>query len=168
MELIGQSIGFLAIVASVLIYQQTNRNRLLICKAVSDVLWILHFFLLGAYTGAVVTCIALGREVLFFKSSPQDKKGKWILFAFMGISTLSTILTWKSIFSILALFGSLISIVSFWVGNPKLSRILAFPVSVCMLIYGVSNGSVAALINEVLVLTSSVIGVVRYDLKLKK
>jgi len=165
MKFVGEMIGAVAIVVSALIYQQKSRNNLIMFKAASDALWIAHYLCLGAFTGAAVTGVALVREVVFFKSRPEDKKGKWTLFIFMGISILCTFLTWKSVFSILALLGSLISIISFWMGKPKLSRILAFPVAVCMLIYGVSNGSIMVLVNEILVLISSAIGVVRYDRK---
>jgi hypothetical protein len=65
------------------------------------------------------------------------------------------------------MLGSMLSIVSFWIGEPKVSRIMAFPISGCMLIYGVSNGSVAVLINEVLVMVSSAIGIMKHDRKKK-
>ena len=165
MRWIGEIIGAIAIVVSMLIYQQKSRAGLLVCKLISDVLWITHYILLGGFTGAAVTGVALVRGLVFFKSNPKDKNGKWILLSFMGISILCTILTWKSVFSIFALLGSAISIISFWIGNPRLSRRLAFPVAVSMLIYGASNGSVTVIVNETLVMLSSVLGIVRYDIK---
>lgn len=167
MMLVGKIVGYVAIVASMLIYQQKTRNNLLICKAVTDVLWIIHYFLLGGYTGAIVTCVALVREVVFFRSDRRDKNSKRILVIFLCISVLCTALTWGGIFSIFAILGSMLSIVSFWVGEPKVSRIMAFPISGCMLIYGVSNGSMAVLINEVLVMASSLIGILKHDRKKK-
>ena len=83
------------------------------------------------------------------------------------ISVVCSVLTWGSVYSVFAMLGSLMSIVSFWVGEPKVSRIMAFPISICMLIYGVSNGSVAVLINEVLVMVSSAIGIMKHDRKKK-
>ena len=167
MMLVGKIVGYIAIVASMLIYQQKTRKNLLICKAVTDVLWIIHYFLLGGYTGAIVTCVALVREVVFFRSDRHNKNSKRILVIFLCISVLCTALTWGGIFSIFAILGSMLSIVSFWVGEPKVSRIMAFPISGCMLIYGVSNGSMAVLINEVLVMVSSLIGILKHDRKKK-
>lgn len=161
--LAGKIVGYIAIVASMLIYQQKTRKNLLISKAVTDALWIIHYFLLGAYTGAVVTCVALVREVVFFRSDWRDKNSKPILVLFLCISVVCSVLTWGGIFSIFAMLGSMLSIVSFWLGEPKVSRIMAFPISCCMLIYGVANGSMAVLINEVLVMVSSVIGILKHD-----
>lgn len=159
--IIGKCIGYVAIVSSIIIYQQRSRSGLLIWKAISDVLWIAHYLLIGGYTGAAVTCVALVREIVFFKSDRKSKAGKIALVCFLCVSVASSILTWGSIFSIFAMFGSLISIVSFWIGEPKLSRILSFPISACMLTYGVSNGSVAVIINEIFVMTSSTVALIR-------
>lgn len=167
MMLVGEIVGYIAIVASVLIYQQKTRKNLLISKAVTDVLWIIHYFLMGGYTGAAVTCVALVREVVFFRSDWRNKNSKLILVVFLCISAVCTALTWDGVFSIFAMLCSMLSIVSFWIGEPKVSRIMAFPISGCMLIYGVANGSVAVLINEVLVMISSVIGILQHDRKKK-
>ena len=148
-----------------LIYQQKTRKNLLICKAMTDVLWIIHYFLLGGYTGALVTCEALVREVVFFRTDLRSKNGKPILVCFLCVSAVCAALTWGNIFSVFAMLGSMLSIVSFWLGEPKVSRIMAFPISGCMLIYGVANGSVAVLINEVLVMLSSVVGILKHDRK---
>lgn len=165
MQTAATVIGFIAIVASVMIYQQKTRPRLLAAKAISDVFWILHYLLLGAYTGAAVTCVALVRTIVFFKNDSRDTKSKIILGCFLAISIASGILTWKNGYSIFAMLCSLIAIVNFWIGDPRLSRILMFPGSACMLVYGVANGSVAALINEVLVMLSSLLGILRHDRK---
>lgn len=167
MERIGKVVGYLAIAASVIIYQQRTRPRLLICKAISDALWITHYLLLGAYTGAAVTGVALVRELLFFKTDRKSKLGKLALMCFLCISIGCSVLTWSTWFSVFALLGSLMSIVSFWVGEPKLSRRLVYPISACMLTYGVSNGSVAVLINEILVMLSSTYQILKYDRKVK-
>ena len=167
MMLVGEIAGYIAIVASVLIYHQKTRKNLLISKAVTDVLWIIHYFLMGGYTGAAVTCVALVREVVFFRSDWRNKNSKLILVVSLCISAVCTALTWDGVFSIFAMLCSMLSIVSFWIGEPKVSRIMAFPISGCMLIYGVANGSVAVLINEVLVMISSVIGILQHDRKKK-
>lgn len=164
-ELIGKVAGYLAIVTSVIIYQQKTRPRLLICKAIADALWITHYLLLGAYTGAAVTGVALVREILFFKTDRKSKLGKLALVCFLCISIGCSALTWSTWFSVFAMLGSLLSIVSFWIGEPKISRRLSYPISACMLTYGVSNGSVAVLINEILVMSSSTYHILKYDRK---
>lgn len=163
MELAGTIIGYIAVAVNFLIYQQKTKRGLLTCKACADVLWITHYCLIGGYTGAAVNGVALIREVFFFNNDKNSKTGKIALMCFLCASVICSILTWKSVFSLFAMAGSLISVISFWIGSPKVSRILSFPVSACMLIYGVSNHSLAVLINEILVMVSSVIGILHHD-----
>ena len=161
MEILGKCLGYAGVIASGIIYQQKNRSSLLIWKGISDLLWIGHYLLIGGYTGAAVTTVALVREIIFFKSKRQSKSGIIALVCFLVLSIVISVLTWGNIFSIFAMIGSLTSIVSFWIGDPKISRILSFPISFCMLAYGLANGSLAALLNEVLVLSSSAIALLR-------
>lgn len=161
MKLAATIIGYVAICVSIMIYQQKNRRKLLIWKASADAVWIIHYLLLGAYTGAAITGITLARGLVFLRCERRSKLGKIFLVCFLCISITSSILTWGGIFSIFALMASLMAIISFWIGEPKLSRIMAFPISTSMLIYGVSAGSVAALINETLAMVSAAIGIVR-------
>ena len=161
MKLAATIIGYVAICVSVMIYQQKNRTRLLIFKASSDAIWIIHYLLLGAYTGAAITGIALARGLVFLRCERRSKLGKILLVCFLCISITSSILTWGSFYSLFALLASQMAIISFWIGEPRLSRIMAFPISTSMLIYGVSAGSVAALINESLAMVSAAVGIIK-------
>lgn len=165
MELIGKIIGYIAVGVSIIIYQQKTKKGLLICKAVADALWIIHYLCLGGYSGAAITGVALLRELLFIRSKIEDTKGKIVLVCFLGASIGCSILTWSSIFSLFALLGSMMSVISFWIGKPKISRWMAFPISACMLTYGLSIGSVAVVINEILTISSSIIGILVIDRK---
>ena len=68
-------------------------------------------------------------------------------------------------FCVFTCLASILSIISFYIGITKTSRILAYPISSCMLTYDIANISVAGIINEILTLTSSIIGYLRHDKK---
>ena len=163
MELAGKIIGYCAIVVSLLIYQQKSKKGLLFWKVGSDVLWISHYLIIGGYTGAAVSAVALIRSLLFFKRDSSDPKGKVVLLCFLGAAVICTILTWANAFSLLAMAGSMMSVFSFWLGKPKVTRILAFPIALCMLTYGFINGSTAVVVNETLIILSSILGIIRLD-----
>ena len=166
MEWIGRIIGYAAVVCSVLIYQQRSGKGLLKYKASADVLWIIHYLFIGGYTGAAVTGVALVRELVFYKGNRQGRKGWLVLVAFLCAGIVCAIVTWQNVFSLFAMAGSLLSVFSFWLGKPKVSRLLVFPISGCMLTYGIANGSDAILVNEILVILSSILGMVRLDRKM--
>ena len=165
MDWLAELFGGIAIVLSVLIYQQKTQVRLLGYKAAADVLWILHYAMIGGYTRAAVTGVALIRETVFFCSNGQGKRSKPVLACFLCAGAICTVLTWTGWFSLFALAGSMLSVVSFWLGEPRTSRKLSIPISVCLCTYGLSNGSRAVLINELLMIGSSVLGYLRLDRK---
>ena len=84
---------------------------------------------------------------------------------FIIISIICTVLTWKNLFCIFTCVASILSVISFYIGIPKVSRILSFPISGCMLTYDIANFSIAGIINEIMSLTSSFIGYIRHDRK---
>ena len=63
---IGQAIGVLAMLESFFIFQVADRRKMVLLKLVDDVLWIVHFILIGGYTGALTTTVALFREIVFY------------------------------------------------------------------------------------------------------
>ena len=63
----------------------------------------------------------------------------------------------------LTLTASVIGVTSFWIGKPKISRILSFPIAVCLLIYDISTFAVAGVIIECMSMTSSTVGIIRHD-----
>lgn len=157
--------GFAGVLSTVFIYQQKNRYGLLVAKLISDIIWFLYYFLQGAYAGAAVAVIGIIRELIFInKDKKWAKHPIWLVF-FIILAIGSAALTWKTWFSILPMIASITSIISFWIGNPKVSRILSFPISACMLTYDVTLIPIAyfGVANEILAISSSIIGLVRYD-----
>lgn len=160
--------GIGGLLANFLIYQQTSRKRLLQVKRVADCLWTVHYGMLAAWSGAAICAIGILRESVFLNENKKWAKGKRWLIVFLILSALSAMMTWKNIFSILPSLASLLSIFSFWRGNPTVTRIMAFPISACFMTYNVICGSYVGILNEVIVLSSAVIGIIRALSKFKK
>ena len=167
MKLISDILGVLGILITVAVYQQKRRESLLFSKLILDLVWFLHYCFIGAFSGAAVAAIAAFREFIYVKRDRNNPKGIIWLPAFIAVAIVSTVLTWNGIFSLFTCFASCIAVVSFFIGNPKLSRILAFPVSACMLTYDLACGSIAGVINESLAMVSSAVGILRYDIRKK-
>lgn len=70
----------------------------------------------------------------------------------------------SNIFGMLGICSA-VSVISFWIGNPRLSRILSYPISACMLTYDVACGAVFGIVNELFTVISSIIGAIRLDRK---
>ena len=155
--------GIMGIGSTVVIYQQKTRKGLMLSKLVSDVIWFLYYFSMTAYSGAAVAVIGLMRELVFInKEKKWAKHPLWLVF-FLVLSVICGYITWKNVFSLLPCIASVVSVISFWVGNPRLSRILTYPISACMLTYDIACSAILGIVNELLTVTSSIIGAIRLD-----
>ena len=135
-------VGALGIAANVIIYQQKSGKKLVFWKLISDVLWALQYIMLGAYSGAAIAVIGIFREIVFYNNDKKWARSRlWLLF-FICVSVLSGILTFKSVFSLLPMVASVLSILGFWRKSPSLSRVLAFPISasiICVTVWSASR-----------------------------
>lgn len=163
--MIANIFGALGIASTFLIYQQKTRTGLILSKLLSDVIWFLHYFLLSAYSGAAIAVIGIVRELIFVNKEKKWAKHPFWLYFFLVLSFGCAYFTWKNVFSILPCIASAVSVISFWIGKPKLSRLLSYPISACMLSYDIAVGSVMGIINEIFTIGSSVIGYLRLDKK---
>ena len=146
--------GIGGIVANILIFQQKNRKNLLRTKLLADISWTIHYIFLSAWSGAAVCGIGIIRESVFLQKPRKWANSPLWLILFFLCSLVSAVLTWKSPFSILPAVASMLSILSFWIGNPKLSRWLQIPISLSFFTYNVTVFSVTGIINELLTMIS--------------
>jgi hypothetical protein len=166
--LIANCVGIFGILACIMIFQQTERKQLLIWKLIADCIWTVQYLILGAYSGAGVTLIAVARSIIFLRIDPNKKKGVGWLVGFLSVSVIVAALTWKSWWNIFSLTGSVLGITSYWIGKPRVSRILSFPISTAMLIYDFSTMAYMGMLNETMSMVSSVIGIFRHDVPARR
>ena len=163
-----QVIGYIGILMNLIIYQQKTRVGILSCKLISDVVWAVHYLALGAMAGFAIAAIGIVREIVFIKVDKKSRLGRTFLVVFIIAALVAAALTWRDFSSILPSVASVTSVVGFFLSIPSLSRILSFPISLCMGIYSFTNGSTAGVINEILTVLSSIIGILRLDIGKKK
>jgi len=152
--MIATILGIVGVGVNVLIFWQKNRRKMLLCKMTADFVWFMHYCLLGAFSGAAICGIGVFRQTVFLNNHKKWAKSKmWIGF-FVIVNLISAFLTWKNMYSILPAVASVLGILSFWIGEPKLTRILQVPISVAFLIYNGVSGSTAGVFNEIITFTS--------------
>lgn len=161
-EIVSIVCGGLGIIVNALIFQQTSRDNILKFKFASDVLWGLQYLFKGAYSGLAIACIGMIREIIFMNYKHRWARSKLWLVLFIGLSLVSPIMTWAGWISLLPMTASVISVIAFWISRPLLTKLFGFPISVCQLTYGIAFQMPMSIINEILSLVSSSIGLIRY------
>ena len=83
LNIAAQIIGFCGTYMLITLYQQNDHRKLLIKKLFADILWFIHYILLGAWAGSIPNFVGILRESLFIANI--NKLG--FSYTFMGFCT---------------------------------------------------------------------------------
>jgi uncharacterized membrane protein YsdA (DUF1294 family) len=161
-EILSLVFGSFGVILNALIFQQKTRNGILGFKLASDFMWALQYLFKGAFSGLAVACIGIIRETVFLNHKKRWAQSKLWLVLFIVLSLVSPIITWKGFSSLLPMTASIISVIGFWLSRPLLTKVLAYPICACQLSYGIIFEIPMSIINEIITLISTTIGLIRY------
>lgn len=163
-ELIAQIFGAIGIIVFLLCFQFKEMKTARKIKMAVDVIWAIHYFLLGGYPAFAINAICFFREIVFINSDKKFFSGKIWLYVFIFFNLTSAMLTWKSPLSLLPAITACIATYSFWQKNIKKARVLALTNNALMFTYDVTmeNISYMGLVGETLAFCSVVIAIIRH------
>lgn len=157
-----QSIGVVAVTISLFIFQLNQREAMLRLGIVAGVLYALHFFLLGAPTGAAMNLVGSARSFAFYKIK-SGRGSLWVLVAFTFIALAGAVLTWQGPVSLLPMLGTMTGSFALWHKKPKFIRRWALFAPPLWFTYNAISGSYPGMLIEVVMLCSIILGEYRYD-----
>ena len=164
MSTVAQIVGLVGIVCSLLSFQQKERNRVMLFQMTASALFCIQLFMVGAITGGCVDSISFVRTAIFSQNDKKWASSPIWLGVFVVAMIVTGIFTWEDAWSILPIIGSVLSTIALWMKKSSHIRIISLFVGPCWLIYNLIHGAYTGALNEVLAMTSIVIGIVRYDL----
>ncbi len=102
--LIIQLIGFLAWLLLAISYYKKDTDRILSVQLIANILFCLHYFLLGAYSGLLICVYEVLRDYLYYKTD----KDNYIFMGSLIIYVISSILTFTTVLDLFPYLASLI------------------------------------------------------------
>ena len=168
MNLVAQAVGVVGIVFSLLSFQQKERKNILLLQMAASLMFSTQLFMVGAITGGCLDLISFIRTLVFFNNNKKWAASNGWLYFFVAFMIFTGILTWQDGWSILPIVGAILSTTAFWMKKEKHIRIIALFVGPCWILYNVVTGAYTGALNELLAMTSIVIGLFRHDWKAPK
>lgn len=166
MNILAQILGIGAMVSLFMIYQQKTRKGILISKLSADAFWVAHYLCLGGYAGLIPNAVGIFRELIFMHRKNKKWAGLIIWpIIFVIINWVLGFRTFNSWFNILPIAGSTCVTIALWIDNPRLTKAICLPVSVCFMIYDFFIGSYIGIVNEAIGITSIIIFFVKEFIK---
>jgi len=163
MDVIIQVIGFLGMAANFLSFQFKKHKHILLFRTINESLFILQYFLLGAFSGAFLNIVGCVRNVIFTRQVARDKSTRLTTVVFSVLFAAFGLLTFDGFKSIMLIFAKVLSTVAYGNKNTTVIRAVSFLTHVSYLFYNISVFSLAGALSDVILLISLAIAIVRFD-----
>lgn len=162
MNVLAQVIAIIALTMTFISYQQKNKKKFLFFQILASLSYSLQYFVLGALSGAITDLISLGKNVIFYKDEEKGKITKFNVFITIEIIVIICgIITYQNVFSLLPIFITIINTYGNWQKNLKVSYMIGFLNSILWIIYNVAVGAYVLIINCIIELIGSIIGIIK-------
>ncbi len=157
-----QVIGFLAFIISLIAYQQKRKKDVLLCMVLSNIINLIHYFLLGAYSGCITKLVAIARDsFIVIKDKNKKLSSGLFLIIFILIYIALSIYTYTNVLSLFPLIAAIIYIIPTWYGDSKIIKITALFCYFLWLIYNIYVISIAGIIANIISMISIIISLRR-------
>ena len=164
-NLVAQGVGMFALVFAVLSFQNNKRNLILLFLGTAQVIFILHFALLGVWTAAAMNIVGSTRTFFFiFKGRKKWMDGNFVMYVFICLFLIAGALSWQNWLSILPVAAMIVETIGLWQKNTRRIRFIVFIPHPVWLVYNFIHGSYPGVLTEVFIVTSLIIGIIRFDI----
>ncbi len=164
MQIIAQLIGFMGTITYFLVFQMKKRKSILGLNILAGAIFVLHFFLIGAYTGAAMNIVCSLRCVIYYYDDKKWARSKVWLGVFILASIVLGVYTWSDAYSVLPLISMILTSISFWLKRERNIRLLTLPSPPCWMLYNIHNGSISGFLTDTVIFISLLISLFRYDI----
>ena len=158
-------VGLFAVLLFLLSYQQKKRRNIIAFNALSRVLYIIQYIMLGAFSGAVLDVLGTVSSVAAQKKNSAFIK-RHLKLTVIFINVLIVIIglwLYEHVFSILPILGVLFHTGAFWLEDEKAVRCMSLLGSPFWLIYNFATHAYGSVVGDILSIISIIIAMVRYD-----
>ncbi len=163
-NMVIQAIGYVGMACNIASFQIKKNKFLFLVQTIGASLFLIHYVLLGQFTGAVMNLMGVARGAVFVQGKKLRKP--WILAILLVLTTVATIFTWNGPISLLPFFGIFTSTIAMYLNDGKIIRLVQLCVSSpCWLIYNIIVGSQSGALCEIFIITSTVISLIRFGMK---
>lgn len=161
-QIIGQGFGIVAIILGFLTYQMKSKKGLLIIQLLTCMVFVVHYFLIGAIPACALNFVATLRNFVYYHKDKKIFSSKYYPYIFALIMAFMGVLSWQNIYSLLVIAGLVINTICVSFKDPQFVRKSILVSSPLVLVYDVIAFSIGGIVYESVVIVSSIIGIIRY------
>lgn len=157
---VAQIIGFIAFAFSLIAYHRKDKKTILSNMVISNMLNLIHYLLLGAFSGCITKLLAIFRDYFIILKEKYNKFSNIVyLLLFIILYIIATIFTYNGILSMLPLVAAIIYIIFIWNGNEVIIKKTAFFCYFLWLVYNIFVLSISGIVSNIISILSTLIAI---------
>ena len=162
-KVIAQIIGFVALFISLIAYHRKDKKSIMSNLVICNLFKLVHYLLLGAYSGCVTKIIAIIRDgFIIIKEKNTKLSNNVFLLFFIMLYVIAAFFTYDGILSMFPLVAALIYTLFIWNGNELVVKKTAFYCYFIWLVYNIFVFSIPEIIANILGIISTFIAIKNY------
>jgi hypothetical protein len=162
MILAGQIMGWGAALMTFLSYQCKDHKKLLIVQTLSSLSICISYLLLGAWSGMLLNVICIVRNFIIYRKDIKIFSYSFWPYALAAVMGAGGLLSWQGPMSLLVIVALVANTVFLYFPNVQNLRKSILITSTMVLIYNAYYNVWGGVVNEMIAITSSAVGIYRY------
>ena len=164
LQISAQIIGMIGLIVLTIGMQLKNKRNILLAQGITNISFIVNYFLLGATTGSVMYVVNTLRAFTFYGwDKKRDKPNIVLLLLFVLLALGLGVRTYAGVFSLFPIIDSVLTTYGSWQKKTNILRIGMIISSVILIIHDLHFRAYAGMLTYTIVLISTIIGLIRYD-----
>jgi hypothetical protein len=159
--LIGQLVGFVAIIVGFISYQVKTKRQLIFMQTAVAALFCVHYALLGEYSALGMNVVSVVRNIVYDYRTSKGITSRLIPIGFVVFQATVGIITWDAWYSVFALFGLCINTYAMSLSDSQSVRKSILITSPLVLTFDIFAFSISGAMYESVAIISAAIGVIR-------
>ena len=160
--MIGQIFSITATIVTFLSYQTNSKKWVLIIQTIATFLTCVAYFFLGATSGFVLNIVCIIRNIVFYFTKEGTKTNRLLAYLLAGIIIVLGVFSWQKWYSLLIIVALSLNTLFLSLGNQQILRKSVLFTSSLIAVYNIIVFSIGGIANELLAVTSSAIGIIRF------
>ena len=162
MVIFGQIMGWLDAFFTFLSYQCKSHKKLIIIQCLSSLSICISYLLLVAWSGMLLNIVCLARNLVIYRKDLKIFSYSFWPYVLAAVMVIVGALSWQGPMSLLILVALAVNTLFLYFPNVQNLRKSILVTSSMVLIYNVYYAVWGGVINEMIAIVSSLIGIYRY------
>ena len=164
-KIVGQGISVIAVIITFITYQMRSSRRIFVTNAIATAVSCIAYAMLGGITALGLNIMCVVRNICYMYKD-KNRYCAIILPALLSlIMAVMSAFLWEGYHSIFFVVGITLNTLAMGYCNPQSLRKSILLTSSLILIYNLFIPSIGGAINEVVAISSSIIGLIRHRTK---